>query len=183
MTTAAAPRQAITWSYGMFAPRNWGQDCDAEMRRMNDLWNKLVEIDRVNSAAYRGLIDSALDPVVSGERDAVLAEPEALKAQRKQRYAAARKRVPTPDLDEAIEQVRQRYHALKEQFAAAKKAARATTMAGRRALEVSRQAAVKLARQTSGLYWSNYNAVINSTMRLDKSSQGRRRASFPWLQA
>jgi hypothetical protein len=146
----------------MFAPRNWGQDCDAEMRRMNDLWNKLVEIDRANSAAYRGLIDSALDPVVSGERDAVLAELEALKAQRKQRHAAARKRVPTPDLDEAIEQVRQRYHALKEQFAAAKKAARATTIAGRRALEVSRQAAVKLARQTSGLYWGNYNAVINS---------------------
>ncbi len=154
--------RSTAWTYGLFRPLDWGPDCDAEMRRMTALWNTLVEIDHASTAAYRSLVAGALDPVIAAERDAVLAELEALKTERKQRRAAARKKIPTPDLDERIAVVRERYQALKERFAVAKKAAVAKTSQQRRELEANRQAAVKRARQQSGCYWGNYNAVINS---------------------
>lgn len=153
---------AIAWAYGMFRPTDWGPDCDAEMQRMNALWNKLVEIDRAISASYREMIAGALDPAIAAERNALLARLDELKAERNKRHAAARKKVPTPDLDAEIETARAQYRESKERYAAAKAAARVKTAAAARALEQSRQAQVKLARQESGCYWGNYNAVINS---------------------
>lgn len=154
--------RAMAWAYGLFGPLDWGDDCDAEMRRMNDLWNKLVEIDHANSAAYRDAITQAMDADLLAERDDLLARLDALKTERKRQHAKVRRRVSTPDTDDAIADIRQQFKAVKERVDQAKISARGQTRERRRALEGARLAAVKAARQNSGCYWGNYNAVINS---------------------
>lgn len=34
---------SCAWAYGLFAPLDWGEDCDAETERMRALWNHLIE--------------------------------------------------------------------------------------------------------------------------------------------
>ena len=36
----------LAYRYALLRPLDWGEDCDAELRRANTLWNKLVEIER-----------------------------------------------------------------------------------------------------------------------------------------
>jgi len=71
--------QAIAWAFDLFPPFDWGDHCDAELR-MNDLWNKLVEIDRTASAAYRQSVLEATDSVLICECDAVVAAPARYRA-------------------------------------------------------------------------------------------------------
>lgn len=52
---------AVTvYRYGLLPPRDWGEDCDAEMRRMNTLWNKLVEIEHAISERWKKLTSDAI---------------------------------------------------------------------------------------------------------------------------
>jgi hypothetical protein len=67
-----------------------------------------------------------------------------------------------------VEVVRHRVAQLKKELASVRKDAQRKARSELSALEESRRAAVKLARQQSGLWWGNYNAVVASF------EQGRR---------
>jgi hypothetical protein len=129
---------------------------------MMALWNKLVEIDRAHCERYRAA--TADDPLVSKLReqyDIATAEIDVLIAKRKMARQAARKPVPTPDLDEEITAAKARRKTVAAQLAAATKVARALAKPALDVLENDRRQRVKEVRRpgSSGLYWGNYNAV------------------------
>lgn len=149
--------------YGLLAPLDWGEDCDEQLRLMVRFWNTLVEIEQAHRAAYLAL--TAEDETVAAARDrlaALLARRAALIAERKARRRAAKARIATDDLDEELAQLKP----LIAEAAAALKAARAAAKARLKprldALDAERKAKIKAARQpqSSGLWWSNYNAVV-----------------------
>lgn len=155
--------EIIVRQYGLLAPLDWSDDCEAEIDRMRDLWNKLVEIDRMHRDAIRAI--GADDPVViatSAQAEAAQAAWAALMEERSALRKAARKKLATPEMDaailEAAAQQRAAWAAAKE----ARQSARAGAREQLRALEDSRKAAVKAARQSSGCFWGGYNAVIAS---------------------
>jgi hypothetical protein len=155
-------RTVTVRQYRLLPPVDWGEDCEAELRRMTALWNKLVEIDRTNREQYRAA--TADDPLVSKLRqqyDTATAEIEGLIEKRKMARKAARKRIPTLDLDEEINAAKARRRTVAAELAAASKIARSLAKPALDVLEAERRQRTKEARQpaSSGLYWGNYNAV------------------------
>lgn len=127
---------AMAFQYGLLPPLDWGDDVEAEMHRQVALWNRLVEIEQAHRERVRAV--AGADPVVC-ELDA---------------QVAALRAAPEPDRV-----------ALKQLYAELKLARRAAYAAHKpqlQAFEAERRAAVKTARQQSGLWWGNYNAVIES---------------------
>ena len=110
--------------------------------------------------SYRKIVGQETNAEIVAKRDALLATLADLKKQKKAANAKVRKKLPTPDIDAAIEATRDALGANKIKVKEARAAAKAGTTVQRRAIEEARLAAVKAARQTSGCYWGNYNAVI-----------------------
>lgn len=165
-TNKAATESAVTvFRYGLLAPINWGRDVEDELYRMNALWNKLVEIERANRERYREIISTS--PALSevSERiEALHREREDLIAERKRRRASARSKskADTADLDERIKAIKAELAPLYEQRKSLAAEAREQQKPLLDALEAERREAVKAARQSSGCFWPNYNAVIAS---------------------
>jgi hypothetical protein len=98
-----AENTVVIRQYRLMPPENWGEDCEEQLRRMTALWNRLVEIDRAHCDKYRAA--TADDPIVKelrGKYNAATAGIERLIAGRKEARAQARKRVPTPEIDDRI---------------------------------------------------------------------------------
>jgi hypothetical protein len=72
----------------------------------------------------------------------------------------ARQRVKTPLLDKQIHEYGGSLHILIERSKELRRTARDELRPQLAALEEKRKAAVKAARQSSGLYWGNYGAVV-----------------------
>lgn len=161
--------EVVVRRYGLLAPEDWGEDCEAELQRMTRLWNRLVEIDRGHRAAY--VAATADDPVVTEIESRLAAarnrRDEAV-AERRRRWRAARRRLETPELDAAAATARAEIGELRPQAKDARRAAREARRPRLQALEDDRRAAVKEARRHSGLYWPNYNAVIAAYERARK---------------
>lgn len=163
--TPAERAAVVVFRYGLRAPLNWGRDVDDELFRMNALWNKLVEIERANRERYREIVSSspALTEV-SARIDALHRERDDLIAERKRRRAAARSRAraDTAELDGRIRAIKKELAPLYERRKALSAEAREQQKPLLDALEDERREAVKKARQESGCFWPNYNAVIAS---------------------
>jgi hypothetical protein len=149
------------YKYGIKPPADFGDDCLDELRRMNTFWNKLVELDRERETAFRNLCRSW--------------SPE---------YATAMDRIDAlkPPIDDLYEEIRatriknrskeltEEIKARKDELLGERKALWETCKAIQKKLPKDMQlhlvekykADCKLARQQSGLYWGNYNAVIES---------------------
>ena len=158
-----APAQVITVAakYGAFRPINWAEDCEDELMKINRLWNRLVEIGRGADAAR--VVVECQDPEVYRLRTAAQEAAEAARnAARavKAARAAARSNTIKPVLMTDLATARASEKAAWEAYAPVVKVARKTFAAELRAVEVERQELVKAARNKSGLYWANYNAVI-----------------------
>jgi hypothetical protein len=148
------------YRYGLLAPLDWADDCEEELRRMTALWNRLVEIEHAHRAQVRALT-AADDAVAAAEaevatlNDKVTTLYERRVASRKE----ARARTKTTELDDEITQAKRD----RREASAIAKEARRRVQAGAKdrlaALNEQRKALVKTARQQSGLYWGNYNAV------------------------
>jgi hypothetical protein len=113
----------IVRNYRLLDPLDWGEDCEAELRRMTALWNRLVEIDNGHRNNYRA--ETADDPTVKAlkERyDTLLATVDGLIAKRKEASARARKRVPAPGLDDEIAALKADRRAIAQLSAATKEA-------------------------------------------------------------
>lgn len=157
---AALPHMAVIYRYGLLAPEDWGDDCEEEIRLQRGLWNRLVEIDQADRAAYRKVV--AGDPAVAGLEQEVTRLCDKRKAALQTRRGlrkAARVKVKTPALDDLIKQVNADLKPLLEQLRTARGVAKAAHQEEVESLKAAHFEAVKLARQQSGCYWANYNAV------------------------
>ena len=163
MKRGNASIEASVFRYGLLPPLDWGEDCEAELARQTQLWNQLVEIERAHVEKVRAITAADAAAGVAEQHWRALAEQRLdLVEQRKMRRKAARGKIPTPDLDEAIavlsSPLQQATIAAKEARHNAYAAARDTL----RSLDQEHYAAVKAAYQASGLWWGNYNAVVAS---------------------
>lgn len=122
------------YRYALRAPLDWGRDCEAEIERMRALWARLVKIEGEHQYAYAKTLERDSD---LGRLNAEIAAAEAAKD----------------------------WPALKAARAEAKTCAareRKAKKAELDELERRRREEVKAARQQSGCYWGNYNALIQS---------------------
>ncbi len=122
------------YRYALRAPLDWGRDCEAEIERMRALWARLVKIEGEHQYAYAKTLERDSD---LGRLNAAIAAAEAAKD----------------------------WPTLKAARAEAKTCAareRKAKKAELDALERQRRDAVTAARQQSGCYWGNYNALIQS---------------------
>jgi len=159
-TAEPAAGAVIVYRCGLRDPLDWGRDCDDQLYLMTRLWNTLVEIEHAHREAY--FAATASDPVVAAiEAEITGLERllEQLYAQRAELRKAARKRVRTPELDERIAELKAKLKARRAEAKEARKAARETIKPQLETLEAERREAVKVARNASGLWWGNYNAV------------------------
>jgi hypothetical protein len=148
------------WEYGLLGPLEWPEWAETEIRLQNDLWNKLVEVER----GHRAAVDAVMgrDPAVAAaarEASEIQARLDELFAERQRRSQAARKRVESPDLDAAAATAKARLREVWPQLKAARKEAGTRFREDLAALSEARYRAVVAARQSSGLWWGNYNAV------------------------
>ncbi|MGE8128872.1 hypothetical protein ACQKQD_18015 [Methylobacterium sp. NPDC080182] len=127
--------EVLIRKYGLLQPSGWADDCETEMRLLDSLWNKLVDIHEKYILKYLECIS----------RDVGFSEAKAQYDSLVATNAAASDVV-----------------ASKRQLAIIQKDVTRQKADELRALEASRREEVKLARQESGLWWGNYNALIRS---------------------
>lgn len=87
---------------------------------------------------------------------------QALRQQRKDLRKAARARIATPELDEQLRALVDPVRKLSKDLKQARLAAKARVREPLAALNSEHFEAVKSARQNSGLWWGNYNAIVAS---------------------
>jgi hypothetical protein len=149
--------------YGLGEPLDWGEDCDIELKLQNDLWNRLVEIEHAHQDTFRALTADDPQVVVLKADEAVLEEKlTALLAQRKLLRAAARKRIPTRELNAEIADVKTQLKEARSLRQGAERAARGRVKDRIEVLNKKWFEDVKQARNASGLHWGNYNAICVS---------------------
>lgn len=153
----------LAYAYGCLEPIDWDTDCADHLYLQNKLWNRLVEIEHEHRERYRAIVgaDDAIAPLAA-QIEAAKADKDRLVVERKALRAKARKRVPTPDLDAQIKVLAETIRGLATQIKEARSAAKERLAPAVRALDDWRFAAVKEARNASGLWWGNYNAVCQS---------------------
>jgi hypothetical protein len=165
MTNASTPDAGdiLLRQYVLAPPLDWDDGCERELRLQIDLWNKLVEIERAHRQGFNAL--TVDDPVVQKAEATVkkaLEELDALKKERTGRRSANRKKGDTEDLDVAIGAARDHVKRCSQAAKEARRAARDKLKPKIEGLNAARFAAVKAARNASGLWWGNYNAVCAS---------------------
>lgn len=150
--------------YGLLSPDNWGDDCHEQLYLMNKFWNQLVEIDHADRARYREILGE--DPELAQLEDRLTETTEKileLSAERKKLRAAKRsKNVDDGLLVEHIKTLRETERAIKGELKTIRSSVREASKPALDALNIARKAAVKQARQQSGLFWGHYNAVCES---------------------
>jgi hypothetical protein len=161
-------KSVIVRQYGLLAPMNWGDDCFEHLYLQTKLWNRLVEIERENRAKYRAIvgtdeavaeIDVRINEVKSRLSDMDIQRKELRKDKR------SKHGVHTEPLDEAIKASKSELKELSAQAKEIRTAAKERIKAESTALKDNddhRKELVKAARNASGLWWGNYNAVCNS---------------------
>ena len=131
-------------------------------------WNNLVEIDREFARRYRDLINNADDKIaaLTGELTARKEEIEALRKSIKERRQASRAgKAPATEIKARIAQLVAENKPLIEEIKAYRAKIKVELKPKTHDLEAERRGEVKKLRQryaAEGLYWGNYNAVLNS---------------------
>ncbi|HEY1301464.1 MAG TPA: hypothetical protein VGF07_13275 [Stellaceae bacterium] len=159
------------WQYGLLPPlagrgdpADWGRDCEDEMRRQTDLWNQLVEIESRRRERDRVILLDGRSELAElwSEFDRVIAEHDGLRRpphMPRDRESRPAWEAEVAALRERARELRRRRHAiwlkLKPMIAAARRDSRDEL----RASLDQRYAEITEARQQSGLWWGNYNAV------------------------
>jgi hypothetical protein len=150
--------------YGLQNPLDWDKDCQEHLFLMNRFWNQLVEIERDSTRRYFETVGA--DPTVAEVQTPLIAklgQRKALVEERNARRAAARSRqINTTDLDDQIEALSKEIRELTVEAKKRRQAARILYKAELDTIEAQRRAQVKEARQNTGLWWSNYNAVARA---------------------
>ena len=152
---------SVSYKYGLLAPIDWGDDCEEEISLQTVLWNKLVELENSYRQHVRALEREDLNVVqLENDRLAIDTKKEALLAQRNAARRAARRKIATPDIDRQLLDVSSQLAAVVAQHRGAQRFIHKSRQEQLRLLNAERYRAVSQARRESGLFWSNYNAVI-----------------------
>jgi hypothetical protein len=167
--------EIIVRQYGLLEPVDWDESCEEQLGKQNELWNQLVEIERSHRESYFALTatNQAVAQLQAGI-DALLAERDEIKKARSTLRAQARARVPTPELDRRLAEIMTELSELTAKAKAARDEVRARLKSQLTKLEGARKLAVKAARNSSGLWWGNYNAVCQSYERARKAAIKRK---------
>jgi hypothetical protein len=146
--------------YGLLDPLDWGSDCQEQLVRQNALWNRLVRIERDSQAHARQILSA--DP----EYAQLNAEIEGFEAEIAHLWRARRSVDPgaaaASEISAQIRALIADRRRLTQRERALRAALRSRFSAPLRQADLERKAAVKHARQDSGLWWGNYNAVCGA---------------------
>lgn len=153
--------EVTVYKYDLFPPTNWARDCDAELRGQNELWNKLVEIERLHIEAVRAIAAPAVAEL-DAKATALDTQLTTLFDERVALRKQARTKVKSPELDAQIAELRASLKVVRDAAKVLRKEAYAAAKDDLKALDTLRFEHVKEARQKSRLFWPNYNAIVNS---------------------
>ncbi len=146
------------YEYGCLQPVAGEEVLIEEMHCRQQLWNKLVEIERAHREKVREILVVPDDPVTPlMERLKELREQIKL-ARKKERTG----KVDVTPLQKQARELREQIATAKIQRNEAKKLARETNKDALDQLEKERREAVKAAAKVSGLYWVNAEEVRNN---------------------
>lgn len=175
--------QAAVYAYGCGQPTAGLEHAHAEHALQRALWDALVQAD---NRAERAIWEAARS---IPEIDATITQIDSLSTQiktavdaRKAARQQARSKVDTPELDQQISDLADQRKAARKTLWPLLKDWRKTHKDTLKAIETQRRADNKTLRQRSGLYWGNYNRVLDSFERgrkLAKQRGGQPRFSDP----
>lgn len=171
-------KPCMVYEYGCLAPTSGEDVLLAEMRRRNDLWNKLVEIDRAYRAKVREVIAPPEDPVAP-----LLEELASVQEEIKQRRKRERSgRVDVTDLQARASDLRTRIKEARQLAREERKRLAEVHRGLLDALDSERKQAVLQAKRGSGLYWTNADDVLASyeTARKKAMRAGTDLKFHPW---
>lgn len=160
----------VVRQYGLGEPLDWGEDCENQLRAMNRLWNTLVEIEHGYREQVRALTDDDLNIALKNlELDQARQEKKEFSTQRKKLRSEARsKNIDTKFIDLEIKCLAETIRVLSGELKLLRAEVRKHLQEDLRCLNDKRYEEVKQARQQSGLWWCNYNAVCESYDRARK---------------
>lgn len=158
-------KKVIVRQYRCFEPLNSGDDVFEHLWLQNKMWNNLVEYENNNYQKYREIMST--DPSVAAIEEQLAIRNEEmeklLEERKKVRIAIRKKKGPeTALLDKQIATLSKEMKDLRQQGKIARKEAKEKVKPLLEALNKERKEAYKKIYQNSGLYWGNYNRVIDS---------------------
>ncbi|MGH6739818.1 MAG: hypothetical protein ACREDY_12460, partial [Bradyrhizobium sp.] len=158
------PRTIFTsYRYGLLPPLDWDDICEREIALQRELWNRLVDIETDYHAVVERELRQYTKYADATDQIAALSdEIEALLAERREQRKAAQRKVATPKLDELIDQRIAIRRELYDTVKPLRKVAITNAAEVLRELSDRRYASIAAARQQSGLWWGNSNAVMAS---------------------
>lgn len=155
--------EVVVRQYGLSQPLDWGEDCAAELGRMVDLWNALVRIESGVQNDYQRLMqDDHEIAKLSSEISNLVREKDFLIVERNKMRTTGQGKSYIAPISENIRALEHKLRELRRATTFLSKLAREKVKNELRSIESRRRDEVKLARQDSGLWWGNYNAVVNS---------------------
>lgn len=165
MAKASMARMTKYFEYALGEPDNWGADCDDNLYLTHKLWNELHAIER---SARAETLKIHWTPEVAALQAAVEEREQVLKSRGAFAGADIDYRTRLASLNDTIRYLQERLGCPGTR--------RKMTAPQRRALEAideRRKELMKRARQVSGLWWPNYNAVLVSFVRAMKHANGQ----------
>lgn len=186
MKRASEETSALVYAYGCGAPIAGLEYAMEEHARQRAMWDALVRADRT---ADRALWDAAreqpeIDDLVATIDSLSTAIETAVKSRRAER-AKVRAKVDTPELDAQIADLAAQRKTAQKDLWPLLAGWRKTHKDRVAAIESARYAEMKLIRQGSGLYWGNYDRVLESYetgRKLARKRGGRTRFTDPTRQ-
>ncbi|MEJ0038705.1 MAG: hypothetical protein WDO68_21960 [Gammaproteobacteria bacterium] len=145
--------------YGLLDPLDWGSDCQEQLLLQNKLWNCLVRIEREAQAHCRRILsaDSDYAQLIAGLEGVDAEIADLWDRRRSQGHPVAASEIVVRIRTLIVQ--RRRLSQRERQLRAA---LRPRFVAPLLQADLERKAAVKRARQESGLWWGNYNAVCGA---------------------
>lgn len=158
-------KQVIVRQYGLLDPMNWDRDCAEHLYLQHKFWNRLVEIERDHRTAYRAIVNadeavSVINQQIADIKQQIADQDDLRKAVRKEHRAKKGKH--TKPFDDRIAELKKQIRELSPEAKELRTKVREQAREALAELEPIRKAAVKKGYQESGLWWSNYNRVIES---------------------
>lgn len=158
-------KKVVVHKYRCFEPLNFAQDIIDHLWLQNKMWNNLVEYEEGNYQEYREIMRE--DETVShleqelGKIDARIIE--LIEERNQVRIKIRKKKGPeTAPYDDEIATLKKEAKELRREAREARKAAKERMKPHLDKLNEERKEAYKQIYQNSGLYWGNYNRVIDS---------------------
>lgn len=152
-------KPCMVYEYGCLAPVFGEEALLAEMRRRNDFWNKLVEIDHDYRAKVKEVLHSSFQEQADFLAEELKRVEDAINVRRQS------ERSGKADISELKVKAKELKAALTEARQNAKEERKKLVEANRPildALDVERKEAVMRVKRESGLYWTNADDVLAS---------------------